>query len=145
MICERIKECKKELNKPKDTFVDKIGCNSRYLIENKDRRTYYKIDFENCVYHDRKNDTKCDYGMIVNESVVFIELKGSDVKKGISQLLSTVNETKNCFNGMNLKARLIVSRNTAPNITTRSKDYRDLVRITNNPIIIKKDQYTEKI
>lgn len=145
MICKKIEDCKEKLNKPRDTFVDKIGCKSQYLIENKGRKTYYKVNFESCVYSDRANDTKCDYGMITGESVFFIELKGSDVKKGITQLLSTIKEVKNCFEGKSFEARLIVSKTPKPNLLKKTKEYRDLVKITNQRTIIKKDQHTDKI
>lgn len=146
MICETINVCKGEgLNKTKDTWKDSKGCGSKYLIVNNNRKTYHKIDFENCVYKGRENETKCDYGLLTDDTIYYIELKGRDVKKGVKQLLSTLNETEKCFDDLHKKARIIASKISKPDIIKRMKEYRDLVtKIKGKPIIVT-NKYTEKI
>ena len=143
MICEKIEECKEESNNLKKTLKDKKkgSCNSKYLIENKSKSTYYVIDFENCVYKKGGKDTKCDFGILTYNSIYYIELKGSDVKKGIKQLLATIKETGKCFNDLSKKARLIVSRFGIPNL--RSREYKELAKITGSKVVIKQNTYTE--
>jgi hypothetical protein len=145
MICDQINECSIELKIPKKTLIDKKGGNSKYCIENMDRKSFYEIDFEECVYKNKQNDTKCDYGILCEQNVFYIELKGSDVKKGIKQLLATIVETKECFNGKKLKARLIVSKFPKPELIKQTKEYKDLVKIVNQNLIITQNIHTEII
>jgi hypothetical protein len=147
MICDKIKNCEEKENHSKRTIVDKKGGKSKYLIENKSRNEYSIIDFENCVYKNNHNDTKCDYGLKTENSAFYIELKGSDVLKGIKQLLVTVNETENCFHGMDKKARLIVTRFSSPKRTKLTNDYKNLVKKLGSvgDFVVKQNQYTEII
>lgn len=128
MICGKINECKLDFNNAKKTLNDKKGGSSKYSIENKSKNIFYIIDFEKDIYKNQKNDRKCDFGLLTDKSVYFIELKGSDVNKGIKQLLETIIETENCFNKLNLKSRLIVSRFPKPNLLKKRKEYKDLVK-----------------
>lgn len=147
MICQKIDDCIKEINFSKKTLSDKIGGNSKYLIDNRSKSNYSIIDFENCVYENKQNDTRCDYGLKTDDTIFYIELKGSDVKKGIEQLLSTINESEKCFNQLNKKARLIITRFSKPNIVKKSKEYKDLVKKIGSieHLVIKQDVYTEII
>lgn len=131
MICETIENCSVPVKDAKKTFVDSKGCKSKYLVENPGRKEYFSIDFENCVYGNRQNDTKCDFGVKTDNTAFYIELKGSDVKKGIEQLLSTIQETKKCFTGLTPKARLVVSKFPKPESVRNSKEYKDLAKILN--------------
>lgn len=145
MICDKVEECKEELIKPRDSWRDSKGCDSKFLIENRNRKTYYKIDFENCVYGNRQSDTKCDYGLLTDDTIYYVELKGRDVKKGVKQILSTLSETEKCFSGLNKKARIIASKVSKPDIIKRLKEYRDLVKKVKEEPVIATRQYIENI
>lgn len=146
MICNRIEDCKKvELDKSKDTWKDSKGCDSKYLIENKSKKTYYKIDFENYVYENKQNETKCDYGLLTEDTIYFVELKGRNISKGIKQLYATLLETEKCFNGLNKKARIVASKIHRPDLMKRDKEYKYLVKKTKEEPIFSTKQYTEKI
>lgn len=151
MVCEAIKNCMVSRKDQRKTLVDSKGCKSQYLINNPTRNEYHEIDFENRVYQNRLNDTKCDYGVKTETDIFYIELKGSDVKKGVEQLLSTIRETRNCFQGITPKARLVVSRYPKPEIVRNTKEYKDLVKIVNhqpfkgNNLIITQNTFTENI
>ncbi|NOQ71617.1 MAG: hypothetical protein GQ574_06435 [Crocinitomix sp.] len=151
MICKRIKTYQKESSNPKMTLVDKSrgSGKSKFILENKSRGTYYALNFEKDVYQGNAIDTKCDFGLkIENEKVktiYFIELKGTDVNKGIEQLLATLEDTQKCFKGFEKKARLVVSRFPKPELTYRTRAYKDLVRKTKKEIIIKQHQIVEVI
>lgn len=147
MICEKIEDCIEEINHSKKTLIDKKGGKSKYLIDNKSQSNYSIIDFENCVYDGRQNDTKCDYGLVVNGCIYYIELKGSDVKKGIEQLLLTLTETEKCFKGLTKNTRLIVSKYPKPDLVRKTKEYKDLMKKIGNieNTIITQNIYKERI
>ena len=140
MICERIEEClSKEEDSSTIVFKDnsKGASKSEYRIINKDRKKYKRIDFENCVYNDAVKK-KCDFGLwIKEESICYIELKGSDVKSGISQLLLTLKDTEECFRGLEKKARLIVTEFSKPRLIKKRPEYVDLMKLTNSNFLIK--------
>lgn len=114
MICKKIEECFENQTKQKHTFSDRKGGNSKLLVENKDQKKFKIIDFEHCVYKNRQNDSKCDYGLVTEDSIFYIELKGSEVAKGIKQILTTFNEVNKCFEKLKPKARLVVSKFSNP-------------------------------
>lgn len=150
-LSESIDNCLLETDKSRNVFADKIGGKSKYILENKTNKKYFQIDIENCVYTNFQNETKCDYGVKTENIFYLIELKGSDVKKGIEQLLSTLISFKDCYQNIDFKARLIVSRFQSPNIVKKNKEYKDLVRLLkhienkNNNLIIKQNIYTDTI
>ncbi|QTD36228.1 hypothetical protein JL193_08600 [Polaribacter batillariae] len=150
MICNLIESCKVSVNHSKKTLIDKEGGKSKYLIHNKSTSNYSIIDFENCVYKGRQNDTKCDFGLKTETSIFYIELKGSDAIGGIKQLLATVNETEKCFSNIDKKARLIVTRFSKPKVakqTKQTKEYKDLIKKIGSVenFVIKQNAYTEII
>jgi len=147
MICKKIEECKKEQNKSKFTLQDKKGGRSKFIVFNKSRSEYALIDFENCVYENKENDIKCDYGLVINQSIYYIELKGSDVLTGFKQLSQTIDETEKCFSKFEKKSRLIVTKFSKPDLAKKNKAYKDLVKKLGNTenLIIKQNQYKEII
>lgn len=147
MICKEITNCEEGFNQSKKTLIDKKGGKSKYIIDNKSNSDYSIIDFENCVYKNKENDTKCDFGLKTTESIFYIELKGSDIVKGIKQLFTTANETEKCFDILHKKARLVVSKFSKPEVAYRTKEYRNLIKKIGsvNNFEIKQNQYTEII
>jgi hypothetical protein len=145
MICGEIQECSIAFEVPRKTLVDKKGGSSKYCVENPDRKKFFEIDFEEGVYKNRQQETKCDFGIQSDNSIYYIELKGSDVKKGIEQLLSTINDTGRCFIGKTIKARLIVTKFPKPDLVKQKKEYKDLIKIANKNLIITQNIHTERI
>lgn len=147
MICKEISNCKVISNHLKKTLIDKKGGRSRYIINNKSKLEYSIIDFENCVYKNRDNDTKCDFGLKASNSIFYIELKGSEVTQGIKQLSVTIKDTEKCFENLDKKARLVVSKFSKPEITYRTKEYRNLIKKIGSVdnFVIKQNEYTEII
>ncbi len=145
MICDEIINCSTSFEIPRKTLIDKKGGNSKYCIDNPDRKEFFEIDFEGGVYKNRNNDTKCDFGIQTKENIYYIELKGSDVKKGVEQLLSTINETEKCFKNHTIEARLIVSKFQKPQLVKQTKEYKDLVKKVNQKFIITQNTFTEII
>ncbi len=145
MICRKIEDCTEKSKKPLDSWTDPKGGKSKFSIKNNNRIEYSKINFEECVYKGRENDTKCDYALIVGSTVYFIELKGSDVAKGYKQLEATITETKKCFPDFSLRAKLVVSKNNSPDLAKKNIAYKNLARLTNNDIEVKVNVISEKI
>lgn len=151
MIIESIDICCIAFNDRKKTLKDKKGGNSKYLIVNRKLEEFHQIDIEECVYKNNSQDTKCDFAIKTSNSVFFIELKGSDVKQGVNQLLETIKETKHCFQNLQLNARLIVSKFPKPDIVRQRKEYVELAKLVkfqkwkNKNLIIKQNNYIEEL
>lgn len=145
MICPKIEDCKEKLEKLHDSWTDPKGGKSKFTIKNENRIEYYKINFEECVYKGRENDTKCDFGLIVGKTVYFIELKGSDVTQGYKQLEATIAETRKCFPDFTFKAKLVVSKNNYPDLSKKNSAYTNLVKWTKKDIEVKVNVLSEKI
>ena len=146
MVCEKIEDCSQNFNDAGTSLVDKKGGDSKYVLRNNSRSNYEVIDFENCVYKNRQNDTKCDFGIKTKITIYYVELKGCKVSKGIKQLLKTIVETKACFPEHHKKARLVVSRFPRPDLVKKTKDYKDLVRqIGLQDIVITQKVHTDII
>ncbi len=149
MICEKVNQFSIEKDSKKITLVDKKGGKSKYFLENITTPKKFKIiKFEEDIFNN--DETKCDFGIKTDKNIFFIELKGSDVKSGVVQLLETIKATEKCFLALNFKARLIVTKFPKPDLVKKSKEYKDLVfRLKHlegkNDNLIKKNSFTEKI
>lgn len=147
MICNKIENCKEELSKSNYVLIDKKGGKSKFVLVNKTNSLFKSIDFERCVYKNKENDSKCDYGILYKKSIIYIELKGSDARKGFKQLLQTMNDTEDCFNSRQKKAIIVVSKFNKPNLAKKSKAYKDLIKKlgNTNKLIVKQNIYKEII
>lgn len=146
MICQRVADCQETRTHFKETFSERGACRTEYKIQNPTRSEYHKIDFENCVYQNRQNDTKCDFGLMTSNSIIYIELKGKNVRTGLKQLKATVEETDKCFEK---KARLIVTGSPTIEALSRMPEYVQLAKRigatrSNKKLEIKKE-FTEII
>ena len=120
--CDLINDCKVSKKNKKETLIDRAAkSKSKCLIENADEKDFIFIEFENCVYKTIQNEIKkCDFGIETANDIYYIELKGSDNNQGLKQLLSTVENTKDCFKmqGSNklkgLSSILVVSHKEKP-------------------------------
>ena len=148
MICEKINQFSIEKDNKKLTLIDKKGGKSKYLIENDSLKKFKQINFEEDIF---TNDaSKCDFGIKTGKNVFFIELKGSDVKSGVVQLLETIKATEKCFLELNFKARLIISKFPKPDLVKNTKEYKDLVKKVKhlegkNDSLVIRNSFTEKI
>lgn len=136
-MSDRIKSCKVTSNHPLTVFRDSEGGSSKYVLNNHERKSFNKIEFEKCVFKGISVGKRCDYGWTFEPSestktVVFIELKGGEVTEGIKQLLSTVGEVESCFKGFEKKARLIYSGKDRPVFSRNSKPYKLLAAKLNH-------------
>jgi hypothetical protein len=126
MICKAIVDSSKTYSKKSESLNDRKGGKSTYRFGNPLSKEYQLIDFEKDVF---ANDvSKCDYGINTGTEIFYIELKGCEVKKGVEQLLNTLNATEKCFSGLTPKARLIISNFQKPKLVRNTAEYRNLVK-----------------
>lgn len=97
-------ECTEENNNPKITIIDKSSKNnkSKVILENRNRKKVKIIEIEDCVIPKGTKGGRCDYLIKLDDKLdkqsdlilVFIELKGNDVAKAITQLIDSINYIK---------------------------------------------------
>ncbi|WP_342596919.1 hypothetical protein VKI21_15055 [Cyanobacterium aponinum UTEX 3222] len=97
-------ECTEENNNPKITIIDKGSNNnkSKVIFKNPNRKKVKIIQVEDCVIPKGTKGGRCDYLIKLDDKsnkqsdllLVFIELKGHDVAKAISQLIDSINYIK---------------------------------------------------
>lgn len=144
-VCDHIANCSKEFNKKTHTLKDPKGTNSRYIYASSKDHKFYEISFDGCVFGD--DISKCDYGIKNEQKIYFIELKGSDLSGGMNQLLTTIQSTKNCFKGLKVEARLIVSGVKKPAIYKLTKEYRNLMKELGGEtnFVMRTNEFEEKV
>lgn len=112
-LIEKIASCSRAYTDTRKTLSDPSAkSKSLYKIDNTHQKEFKVIRMDACVFH--SNEAKCDYGMEVDNTIHFIELKGSDNNQGLKQLYQTLLLTKDHYSNHTKKARLIVSRAEAP-------------------------------
>lgn len=123
-VCKKINDCIRITENPNIVLRDRLGGKSEYRIENKERTKVSIIDFEGCVFEE--DETKCDFGVLINSDFYYIELKGKQVEKGLKQLNETLVKTEKCFNKNRLNAHLVVTGFGKPNIVRKNIAYKQL-------------------
>jgi hypothetical protein len=84
---------------------------SSFELINTSRISVEKIKVDGCLISD--NSERCDWLFVIKsceEFAYFIELKGCDLKKAISQLESTIISTKDRFKDTSKKCYVVTSR-----------------------------------
>jgi hypothetical protein len=148
MICTRIEACKEGRTQALETFRERGKCRSLYKVSNPSGQMYHRIDFEQCVYEGRNADTRCDFGVLRDREIIYIELKGGNVKHGLEQLIATIDDTSKCFVGLNRKARLVVTKSPGLELLMAMPEYITLAKRvngnrTNRNLIVMGTEFTE--
>ena len=129
-ICKDIETaCKIKDTRRKKVLKDPLGGSARYTLNNKEGVEFSMIDFQNFVYNDSQ-EKRCDYGISCKNSINYVELKGSDIIKGIKQITTTINATSLCFSEFRIKARIIANKTPKPGIYTNTSEYKKLKTLT---------------
>lgn len=88
---------------------------SKFIIINNKKKVIHKVKVDGCLISE--NSKKCDWLFEINpkskELVIFLELKGVDLKHAIRQIESTIQQTKSRFDSY-LKKESIVSCRSVP-------------------------------
>ncbi|WP_419778871.1 hypothetical protein [Maridesulfovibrio sp.] len=93
------KECEENLKKKIHLLEDrKTGSKASVKLENKSQSKFTVINFDGC---EMKNKTACDYVVTTAKRAIYVELKGSDVRKAHEQVLVAVKHYKKDHNSKN--------------------------------------------
>jgi hypothetical protein len=139
----------KEFSDTRPVFVCEEN-GRKYIIQNKDSKHFCKYLVDNGLIKDKAKE-KCDFLVIKCEDKIacLIELKGTNVKKAINQILSTISDL-----GINWKllqislhARIVATKIDSPRLieTTKIRLQRKLKEIGNGKLLIKSVQYKEEL
>jgi len=130
--CIKIKDKRKVFTAKEEGKVYTLYNNSRFKIS--------KIQIDGCVF--KANTEKCDWMFSVEgDKAIFLELKGSDVEKGLSQLATTYEKLKaeKEIKGCEIWFRLSVGeKNSVPRAVKTNSVYKWLFAISNDNIKIGK-------
>jgi len=132
----------------KKTIHDCKEVVSQTNIVLKEKKSIYKAINRNNedLYRPGSKAIRCDYLLDANRELYFIELKGSDIKKGLKQVLSSIKNLEQYFTFNSTKARIITTRGTKPKRLNTYKEYRDLLRlIGKDGIVLSNSPYEENI
>ncbi len=108
------------------------------VLENKNRLEISKVRCDGCLFN--SSSQKCDWIVEFHKEdsyAFFIELKGTDIKKAIDQLTSTIKMTKTLY-GNHKKSGFIVAKSYPKSRTLIDKARRDLSRNHNCTLHTKK-------
>lgn len=112
-------EC--EIKSDKFTFVAP-GAKTEYRVSNDNRKVISKYIVDDCLLRLRQRDEKCDYLFMIDttKSAYFIECKGSDILKAVSQIHSSINILTDDLKGYILKGRIVSTRVYSPDLRTQA-------------------------
>lgn len=110
--------CNKCELESKNKILIAKGAKTEYRIINENERLIDKYIVDDCLLKAKQKHEKCDYLVVVNEikDAYFVECKGSDLLKAVSQLDSSINVLKNKLPGFVLKGRIISTRIYTPDL-----------------------------
>ncbi|WP_036566274.1 hypothetical protein [Oceanospirillum beijerinckii] len=118
-MCCPYDRCSIRCNDPKIVVKEN---KSRFEVSNSKRKYVSKIQVDGCLF-DEKNE-KCDWIIEYDDpskKALFVELKGCDLDKAISQLKSTLNLTRKRFNEHQKECYVVTTRIPKHGSTVRRK------------------------
>lgn len=91
----------------------------KYILNNKSNLLLTKIKVDGVLITEGE---RCDYAVDADAKDIFlIELKGSDKTHACKQIYTTFNYFRNCFTAEKWHARIILSKNRAPNLISNEE------------------------
>lgn len=101
-----INKCVEKLNHSQVKFEEN---QSKFILENSKRELIDKIIIDDCIYLKTDTRLRCDYAINYKDKTILIELKGSDLKHALKQILQTIEDNKFTIN-INRYAVIVTSR-----------------------------------
>lgn len=143
MIEERLNQCEDSIADSIILLKEKKSI-YRGINSNNNNISIYEID--GCVYQVSSNEIRCDYLLKTDDKLIFIELKGVDVKKGLNQILTSIRNLKQYFDCDSINARIITTRGLNPKRLNTFKEYRDLIKLIGvKGVVLKNSPFEENI
>lgn len=138
-VCGR---CRIKVNDNK--FIAK-GKKTEFILISQSNKSVDMFVIDDCVLKHKATEEKCDYLFRMTEDKIacFVECKGSDVLKAVTQINSTINILISELLDYTLKARIIPTRVYSPDI--RTENYKRLRKKLNGNLITKSKVLTEII
>jgi hypothetical protein len=124
MSCEQYKS-----HKCTDCVSDKLikvrekkASRSTFILSNPSGKEICRVEYDGC-FNTNNNQDKCDFLLLDCEgrSAYFVELKGSNFTKALSQIQATLDREKAKLIGFKLEARVVLSKFRAPNYQNDSR------------------------
>ena len=132
----------------KQSVFSVYGSKTNYVLDNSSKKNITKFIVDDCVLLTLADDEKCDYLFLVaNAEIVdgyFVELKGADVAKAISQILNSIKHLKKNISG-SIFGRIVCSKFPKAPDTLSSNNYVKLRRILEGNIIIKSSKLVDTV
>jgi hypothetical protein len=120
----------------KDSRVVVQERRSKFEVINKGRISINKVEVDGCLITDHRE--KCDWIISVDSLnlALFIELKGCDIDKAISQLKSTLNHTREKYGNYKRECFAVTTRIPKHGSSVRKKSL-DFFKETKTTLTIK--------
>jgi hypothetical protein len=124
------------------------GDKTNYQLQNPQHKTMSKYIVDDCVLVNLSDDKKCDYLFVVEKEGkadgYFVELKGGNVPKAISQLSNSIEQLRANISGV-LFGRIICSKfPKAPQIR-QANAYVGLSKQLKGNLVIKTGKLSESV
>lgn len=109
---------------------------SRFEVINKNKIEVKKVEVDGCLINDHRE--KCDWIISIASlnKAFFIELKGCDIDKAISQLKSTLNHTKGEYESFERQCFAVTTRIPKHGASMRKKSI-DFFKKTKTTLCVK--------
>ncbi|MTJ18808.1 MULTISPECIES: hypothetical protein [unclassified Dolichospermum] len=113
----RKSECQEFCDSRKTIVVRDSGNKQEYRVTNNNGKEICKIKVDGCLI---KESERCDYLILSCEdkSAFFVELKGHDLQKALSQIDSSINKLMTEIKEFKIYARIVLNRNPTPDINS---------------------------
>jgi len=138
--------CSKERSDPIITVTEK---DKTFRLDNPNRRPIKQVEVDDCLITGERE--RCDWLFVVpleptppSHRVCYVELKGKNVEKAISQIISTIDYTKNQYAKYNKEAYIVCSRVPRESPLTQTKR-RHLKRDYGAKLVIRCKELVEKV
>ncbi|WP_320169160.1 hypothetical protein [Maridesulfovibrio sp.] len=93
-----VRDCSQTFSKKIHVLQDrKTGSKASVKIDNKNEEEFTVIEFDGCLI---LNKTACDYVVTHKTKVIYVELKGSDIRKAHTQIVIAVDHYKKAHGGL---------------------------------------------
>jgi len=126
---DRLRNCERFRDNRSNASVTEKG--KTFQLDNKNRVEIACVKIDDCVFR-QEDGIKCDYLFEVESKnkLFYIELKGSDILKAISQIHETLKQTKMVYPDWIYEARIIASGRIPSGISDR-REHENLRNICN--------------
>ena len=117
--------------KSKDSFFVGYGKKTKFVLENRSKCLISQYVVDDCLLNTVRREEKCDFLFDISENkiVYFVECKGSDILKAVTQIGSSIRILKDDFTGYEMRGRVVSTKVYSPDMRTNSyKKLRGLLK-----------------